>query len=259
MGPPVWQLPVRSNAGDPLWRRRVKRGCAMLCSALLRECARGMQNKIWWINDSSYVLVLVLLCCCVSCVVLCCAVLCCALCLSPVTARPLATRLASPLTTHSSPPLSPLLSSPVLSSRLAAPPTDLDSPIIQFTLAGTPRLVLACFWPALACAPGPAPHRTAPPFAQPNFDTTTRPPPPPALTHSLTHSSHNQQRAARTSCKSCICLSNSTAQHSDTRLRELDSSRSTPGPRFTRRPHPRSVPSLRPLQNQHPPPPPRST
>jgi hypothetical protein len=170
---------------------------------------------------------------------LCCVVLCCALCLSPVTARPLTTRLASPLTTHSSPPLSPLLSSPVLSSRLAAPPTDLDSPIIQFTLARTPRLVLACFWPALACAPGPAPHRTAPllPLLSP---ISTAP-----LDHH--HHHHHQQRAARTSCKSCICLSNSTAQHSDTRLRELDSSRSTPGPRFTRRPHPRSVPSLRPL------------
>jgi hypothetical protein len=233
----------------------------MLCSVCpallrdLRECARGMQNKSWWINDSS-------VCACACATVLCelcCVVLCCAvLCYVPVACHSPTTHSSLRLASHNSLLASPL-ASPLLSSRLTAPLTDLDSPIIQFALAGTPRPVSACFWPAWACAPGPAPHRTAPPFTQPNFDTTTRPPPPPPLlTHSLTpHSlTHNQRRAVRTSCKSCICLSNSTAA--------LAAANSTLLARRSAHTslavhNPRSVPSLRPLENQHPPSPPRST
>jgi hypothetical protein len=147
-------------------------------------------------------------------------------------------------TTHDSPGLAShtsLLASPLLSSRLSAPPTDLDSPIIQFALAGTPRPVLACFWPALACAPGPAPHRTALPLLSPistpplDHQQHSLPPslPHSSLTpHSLTTS--EEQHAHRVNRASASL----TARHSDTRLRKPDSSRSTPGPRFTRRPQP---------------------
>lgn len=121
----------------------------------------------------------------------------------------------------------------------------------------------------MACAPGPAPHRTAPllpllsPISTPldHHSTTTT-----TSTHSRSHSSltHNQQREARTSCKSCICLSNSTAQHSrsSTRRRELDSSRSTPGPPTLHSPSAALAPpepSTARKSTPPPPSPPRST